>query len=144
MVVPHRLPQNIALYIFIQQIPVLNILNTVYTLCFFFPLQNAVCLIILMYLVPVLFTFYIQGVLKLKKNNSVAKRLIYVQIDDAEHYVAKSQTNYFWGSKDDLYYSSPIHAMWNERVIWMKNCIICTKSCRLLANFFLNFSTPCI
>ena len=38
----------------------------VYTLRFF-PLQNAVCFIILMYLVPVLFTFYIQDVLKLKK-----------------------------------------------------------------------------
>ena len=34
---------------------------------FFFSLQNAVCFIILTYLVPVLFTFYIQGVLKLKK-----------------------------------------------------------------------------
>ena len=33
----------------------------------FFPLQNAVCFIILTYLVPLLFTFYIQGVLKLKK-----------------------------------------------------------------------------
>jgi hypothetical protein len=33
----------------------------------FFRLKNAVCFIILMYLVPVLFTFYIQGVLKLKK-----------------------------------------------------------------------------
>jgi len=33
----------------------------------FFPLQNAACFIILTYLVPVLFTFYIQGVQKLKK-----------------------------------------------------------------------------
>ena len=41
----------------------------------FFPLQNAVCLIILEYLVSVSFTFYIQGVLKFKKNNSGAKRL---------------------------------------------------------------------
>ena len=37
-----------------------------YTLSIF-SLQNAFCFIILMYLVPVLFTFYIQGVLKLKK-----------------------------------------------------------------------------
>jgi len=36
-----------------------------YTLRFF--LQNAVYFIILTYLVPVLFTFYTQGVLKLKK-----------------------------------------------------------------------------
>ena len=34
---------------------------------FFFSLQNAVCFIILTYLFPVLFTFYIQGVLKLNK-----------------------------------------------------------------------------
>jgi len=41
-------------------------LKVVYTRRFF-PLQNAVCFIILTYLVPLLFTFYIQGVLKLKK-----------------------------------------------------------------------------
>jgi hypothetical protein len=42
----------------------------------FFSLQNAVCFIVLISLVPVLFKFYIQGVLKLKKNNSGAKGLI--------------------------------------------------------------------
>jgi len=35
--------------------------------CQFFSLQNAVCFIILTYLVPVLFTFHIQCVLKFKK-----------------------------------------------------------------------------
>ena len=43
-----------------------HILNILYTLRFF-SLHNAVCFIILTHLVPVLFTFYIQYVLKLKK-----------------------------------------------------------------------------
>ena len=70
------LTSKIAFYIFIQQIYILNILNMVYTVRFF-SLQNAVCFIILTYLVSVLFTFYIQGVLKFKKN-SVNKRLMTV------------------------------------------------------------------
>jgi hypothetical protein len=42
----------------------------------FFPIKIAVCFIILAYLVRVLFIFYIQDVLKFKKdNNSGAKRL---------------------------------------------------------------------
>ena len=40
----------------------------------FFSLQNAVCFIILSYLVPLLFLFYIQGVLKLKKIIPAPKR----------------------------------------------------------------------
>jgi len=40
----------------------------------FLSLQNEICFIILTYLVPVLFTLYIQDVLKLKKNSG-AKRL---------------------------------------------------------------------
>ena len=41
----------------------------------FFSLQNAVCIIMLTSLVSVLFTFYLQDVPKLKKNNSSAKGL---------------------------------------------------------------------
>jgi len=57
--------QSRSLYIYSTNIGTEYFKHGIYSL--FFPLQNAVCFVILTYLDPVLFTFYIQGVLKLKK-----------------------------------------------------------------------------
>ena len=54
------------LYIYSTNIGTEYFKHTLYS-PFFFSLQNAVCFIMLTCLVPVLFIFYIQGVLKLKK-----------------------------------------------------------------------------
>jgi len=66
-------PKRCILYIYSTNIGTEYFKHGIYSP--FFPPQNAVCFIILKYVVPVVFTFYIQCVLKLKKNNSGAKRL---------------------------------------------------------------------
>jgi len=66
-------PQSCILYIYSTNIGTEYFKHGIYSP--FFPLRNAVCFIILTYLVRVLFTFYIQCVLKFKKNNSGAKKL---------------------------------------------------------------------
>jgi hypothetical protein len=53
------------LYIYSTNVGTEYFKHGIYSSCF--SLQNAICFIILTYLVPVFFTFYVQGVLKLKK-----------------------------------------------------------------------------
>jgi hypothetical protein len=67
----HRYPPNTPFYIFFHQIYVLDFLKMLHSP--FFSLQNAVYFIKLPFLIPVLFAFYIQVVLKFKCQIPVSK-----------------------------------------------------------------------
>ena len=81
----------------------------------FFSLQNAVCFIILTYLVPVLFTFYIQSVLKLSG-------LAQFNGHRGSFSGVNQQTRYFEGKNEWSYNLLPPYAL----MAWTSTTVPCT------------------
>ena len=79
------------LYIYSTNIGTEYFKHGIYSLVFF-SVQNAVYFIILTYLVSVLFTFYIQCVLKLKKNNNSGAKRLSLNYHSVQRYLLSSKT----------------------------------------------------
>ena len=102
----------------------------VYTLRFF-SLQNAVCFIILTYLVPVLFHILYTGVLKFKKNNSGAKCL------NTSYFHTTSPTDLLDPSPAPRFKNFPvISALLSEVPKFQYPTILCSKCSNFLVPSF--------
>ena len=97
-----------------------------YTL-FFFSLQNAVCFIMLTFLVPVLFTFYIQGVLKLEKKKFLRQR-VNRPVSKADHWLPPPPPNRVYECvvwRYEVWYKDPKYLMCyvTREMHWKRNQI---------------------
>ena len=97
----------------------------------FFPLGNAVCFIILTYLVPVLFTFHIQSVLKLYTAPLISKRCtlyIYSTNIVTEYFKHGIYSPFFPSSKCSLFHNSNVFGSCSIHIL----CTGCDKTKKII------------